>query len=152
MRLFQGSEDGCSHHQVQNHQKKDGCHRLPFHHCGHHLQHFNWSVNPHKYRRCPEIIYYNAKRPREEGKKREKNNFENLGFFLTSLSSRGVSVIGFVEKERRGLVLWVADLGSNKSGAATVKGNEKKREWFFFSHFFPHQDSALLLRSNAFCC
>lgn len=50
-------------------------------------------------------------------------NLDSSVFSLTSLSSRGVSVIGFVEKERRGLVLWVADLGSNKSGAATVRGN-----------------------------
>lgn len=45
----------------------------------------------------------------------------SFGWFLTSPSSRGVSVIGLVEKERRGFVLWVADFGSNKSGAATVE-------------------------------
>lgn len=55
MRLFQGSEDGCSHHQVQYHQKEDGGDCLPFHHCGNHLQHSNWSVKPHTYRRRHEV-------------------------------------------------------------------------------------------------
>lgn len=50
---------------------------------------------------------------------------------LTSFSSRGFSVIGFVENERRGLVLWVADLGSNKSGAATVRKHENVTLTFF---------------------
>lgn len=60
---------------------------------------------------------------------------------LTSFSSRGVSVIGFVENERRGLVFWVADLGSNKSGAATVRKYEKSALRFFFpldTHLCPH--------------
>lgn len=124
VRLLQGSEDCCSHHQVQNHQQKDGCHRLPFHHCGNHLQHFNWSINPHSYRGRPEITYNNAKNSFYTAFFPQKKIITFKVFFsLTSLSSRGVSVIGFVEKERRGLVLWVADLGSNKSGAATVREN-----------------------------
>lgn len=73
---------------------------------------------------------------------------------LTSFSSRGVSVIGFVENERRGLVFWVADLGSNKSGAATVRKYEKAALRFFF--FFPSIHICSLtvstLRSNTFSC
>lgn len=47
MRLFQGPENGRSHHQVEDDQKKDGGHRLPFHHRGNHLQYFKRSVNQH---------------------------------------------------------------------------------------------------------
>lgn len=39
---------------------------------------------------------------------------------LASLSCWGAFVNGLVVKERQGLVLWAADFGSNRSGAATV--------------------------------
>lgn len=56
MGLFQGSEDCSSHHQVQNHQKKDCCHRLPFHHCGNHLEQFSSLVIPRTQRNSSESL------------------------------------------------------------------------------------------------
>lgn len=40
-----------------------------------------------------------------------------------SLSSGVFRTTGLVEKDRRGLELWAADLGSSRSGAATVRNN-----------------------------